>query len=70
MMRKVIAVDNGIYLCNDGTMWSRKNGLVEVNTSEWIQLDNVPQPDSRISVMESSKEFVTLYSYTDNCCTD
>lgn len=45
--RYPIAIDNGIFLCNDGTMWARKNGLVEVGTSEWIQIDSVPQPDQK-----------------------
>lgn len=73
--RYPIAIDNGVFLCNDGTMWARKNGLVEVSTSEWIQLDNVPQPEGvkvSVSIDERIKQSdrITLHAYTDNCCTE
>lgn len=73
--RYPITIDNGIFLCNDGTMWARKNGLVEVGTSEWIQLENVPQDEEvekhswirdyektafKITTRNGNKEWITL----------
>lgn len=46
-MRKVIQITgDGVYLCDDGTMWSRVfDGYDEEKgmQSAWLQLDDVPQ---------------------------
>lgn len=76
--RHVIAIDNGIFLCNDGTMW---RNFLEYDAElmdeviKWIQLDNVPQPECvkvSISIDERIKQSdrIALHAYTDNCCTE
>lgn len=45
MTRKVIQISDGIFLCNDGTMWSSVDASTESESSViWTQLPNVPQP--------------------------
>lgn len=43
----MIQISDGVYLCDDGTMWAKKIGPPE--GIAWIQLSNVPQPEEKIS---------------------
>ena len=42
-MRKVIQISGGVFLCDDGTMWTKVNSSnADENSVIWNQLDNIP----------------------------